>query len=600
MRPCVLRGSRVLLIAACLMTGLLAARTAFASIDIDIRGVTDELRANVTAYLSLARYQNREVDDATMDRLRARIGREVREALEPFGYYQPTVRSQITPLGKGGWHAVIQIDAGPPVIVETVEVRVTGPGRNDPRFRLITEHPTLHPGDRLLHAAYDQMKSTLQATATTYGYFDASMLRSELMVDPQKRRASVILEMATGVRYRFGATTVEQSVVKEKLVRRYLRYRQGDEYDQTELLRTQFALDDSQYFSTVTVQPGQPDRIHHTVPVVIRAGANRRDRYSFSGGYGTDTGPRGTLQWDRTRIGTDGDRFGVQLEASKLLQVLQALYTIPVGDPAVDRLALGATADYGIPGNLIDKDFAVGPSLTRVVGSWQYVFSVMPTRSITYDGYTTQTQNLLVPSVTVGSVPSGYLGQALFEQGFIAQLRGGTSLTGVDDKFLQLHVTGQHTFDWLESWHLLLRGEAGTSLASQLTDLPGSMRFFAGGEGSVRGFDYDDLSPVEEETTPSGGKVFLKVGGRDVLTGSAEIERDMTRSIGVAVFSDAGNAFNDLGHSGDPEYPHFIEYSAGIGLRWRLPVLTLGVDVAQPVSRPGEGPRFDIYFGPKL
>lgn len=596
MRPCGLRCRRALLIAVCLG----AAQSALASIDIDIQGVTGALRDNVSAYLSLTRYKSRAVDTATLDRLGARIDREVREALEPFGYYQPVVKSEISPLGKGSWHAVIQIDAGPPVIMESVDVRVTGPGRDDPRFQRILAHPTLHPGDRLLHAAYEQMKSALQGTAATYGYFDARMLRSELIVDPRKRRASAILEMATGVRYRFGATTIDQSVIKERLARRYLRYREGDPYDQSELLRTQFALDDSEYFSTVAVQPGQPDHVRHTVPIVIRATANRRDRYSFSGGYGTDTGPRGTLQWDRTRIGTAGDRFGVQLEASKLLQVLQALYTIPVGDPAVDRLALGATADYGIPGNLIDKDFAVGPSLTRVVGRWQYVFSLMPTRSITYDGYTTQTQNLLIPSITVGSVPSGYLGQALFEQGFVAQLRGGTSLTGAGDRFLQLHVTGQHTFDWSQRWHLLLRGEAGTSLVSRLTDLPGSMRFFAGGEGSVRGFDYDALSPVEEQTTASGGKVFLNVGGRDVLTGSVEIERDVTHSIGVAVFTDAGNAFNDFGHSGDPEYPHFIEYSAGIGLRWRLPVLTLGIDVAQPLSRPGEGPRFDIYFGPKL
>jgi translocation and assembly module TamA len=596
MRSRALRRSRVLLIATCLATG----QHAFASIDVQIQGVTDELHNNVTAYLSLTQYRNREVDVATIDRLYARIYREVRDALEPFGYYEPKVISAITPLQKGSWRVVIQIDAGPPVIVRSVEVRVTGAGRDDPRFRSIVEHPTLQPGDRLLHAAYEQMKSELQSTAATYGYFDARMVRSELIVDPRKRSASVILDMATGARYRFGATTIEQGVINERLARRYLRYRRGDPYDQSELLRTQFALDDSEYFSTVAVQPGEPDRVHHTVPVIIEARPNRLDRYSFSGGYGTDTGPRGTLQWDRTHIGTDGDRFGVQLEASKLLQVLQALYTIPVGDPAVDRLALGATADYGIPGNLTNKDFAVGPSLTRVVGAWQYVFSVMPTRSITSDGITTQTQNLLIPSVTIGSVPNGYLGQGLLEQGVVAQLRAGTSITGPGDRFLQLHVTGQHTFDLLRDWHLLLRGEAGTSLVSRLDDLPGSLRFFAGGEGSVRGFEYDDLSPVEEELTRKGTPVFLKVGGRDVLTSSVEMVRDVTRKIGIAVFSDAGNAFDDFGHSGNPVYPHFIEYSAGVGLRWRLPVLTLGIDVAQPVSRPGEGPRFDIYFGPKL
>jgi translocation and assembly module TamA len=580
-----------------LALGLLAGPPAFAGIDIDIRGVEDELKDNVAAYLSLTRYKDRDVDQAMMNRLRDRIDREVREALEPFGYYEPTVSTQITPRQSGSWRVIIQVNPGPPVIVRSVDVQVTGPGRDDPRFRRVVDHPTLHPGERLLHAAYEEMKSNLQRIASTYGYLDARMTRSELLVDPGKRSAQVFLEMASGERYRFGATTIEQSVVAESLAQRYLRYRAGEPYDQNELLRTQFALDDSQYFSTVAVQPGEPDRAAHTVPILITAQPNRRDRYSFSAGYGTDTGPRGTLQWDRTRIGHSGDRFGVQLEASKLLQVLQAAYTIPIADPAVDRFALAATADYGIPGDLIYKDFAVGPSLTRVVGDWQYVFSIMPTHSITYDGLTTKTQDLLVSSVTVGSVPSGYLGQALFQQGFVAQLRLGSDLIGFGGQFAQLHLRAQHAFDVSDDWHLLLRGEAGTSLVSRLSVLPGSLRFFAGGEGSVRGFLFDDLSPVKLNT--ANGQ-YLKVGGRSVLTGSVEVVRDIGRSFGIAAFSDFGNAFDTFGRSPNPVYPHFIEYSAGLGFRWRLPVVTLGFDIAKPISRPGSGPRFDIYFGPKL
>ncbi|HUN27783.1 MAG TPA: BamA/TamA family outer membrane protein [Steroidobacteraceae bacterium] len=592
--------SRSLIVVACLAP----VPRALADIQIDVRGVNDPLRTNVEAFLSLSRYKTREVDDPMMARLTSRIDREVTEALEPFGYYDPTVKSSVSRRPKGGWRVLIEIDPGRPVMVASVTVAVTGPGRDDPHFVRLLDHPTIRAGERLEHSAYEEMKTELQRAAATYGYLDARFTRSELLVDPRRLRASVMLKLATGVRYRFGPTSFEQRVIRPALARRYLRYREGDAYDESQLLRTQFALEDSQYFSTVVVEPGEPDRTRHVVPVLITARPNRLDRYSFSAGYGTDTGPRGTLQWDRTRLGQGGERFGVQLEASKYLQVLQALYSIPIGDPAVDRLALGATADYGIPGDLIDKDFAVGPSLTRVVGDWQYVFSVSPTHSITYDSITTRTQDLIVPAVTVGSVPNGYLGQALFAQGFVAQLRAGTGITGGSDRFLQLHVQAQHAFDFSDGWHLLLRGEAGATAVGSLTDLPGSMRFFAGGEGSVRGFTYDDLSPVEEKLVAVSGSSelapeYLKVGGRDVLTGSVETVRDISRAFGVALFSDFGNAFDTLGQSGSP-YTRFIEYSAGIGFRWRLPVVTLGVDVAQPVSRPGGGPRFDIYFGPKL
>jgi len=72
------------------------------------------------------------------------------------------------------------------------------------------------------------------------------------------------------------------------------------------VLRTQFALDDSLYFSNLEVLPGDPDRTTHIVRVNIHADPSRRHRYSFGAGYATDTGPRGTLGFEDRRINTRG------------------------------------------------------------------------------------------------------------------------------------------------------------------------------------------------------------------------------------------------------------------------------------------------------
>src|SRR5690348_6167623 len=157
--------------------GLTAGSPAFAGIAIDIRGVDDEIANNVSAYLSLTRYKDRDVDSALMNRLHDRIDREVREALQPFGYYRPTVHSNVAPRPKGAWSVVIQIDPGQPVILQQVEVEVTGPGAADPQFRRILDNPRLHRGERLLHAAYEDTKSDLQRVAATSGYLDARMTR---------------------------------------------------------------------------------------------------------------------------------------------------------------------------------------------------------------------------------------------------------------------------------------------------------------------------------------------------------------------------------------------------------------------------------------
>ena len=129
-----------------------------------------------------------------------------------------------------------------------------------------------------------------------------------------------------------------------------------------------------------------------------------------------------------------------------------------------------------------------------------------------------------------------------------------------------------------------MRAEIGTSFVADFSELPGSQRFFAGGDNSVRGFGLNELSPVD-----ANGE---KTGGRHLLVGSVEIVRDLPRNFGVAVFFDAGNAMDKLG---DP-----VEYSAGIGIRWRIPVVTVGIDVAQAISEPGLQPRLHLNISPRL
>jgi translocation and assembly module TamA len=131
------------------------------------------------------------------------------------------------------------------------------------------------------------------------------------------------------------------------------------------------------------------------------------------------------------------------------------------------------------------------------------------------------------------------------------------------------------------------------------------VRFFAGGDRSVRGFGFNELSPGDyvQAKDAQGNPIFdssgnpvleaVKVGGKNLMTGTVEVIRDLPRNLGIAVFADAGNAFDNF------KSPR-LEYSAGIGVRYRLPVVTMGIDIAQPLSEPGAKPRLHINFSPKL
>jgi len=609
-------------IAACLLAAPLAHA---AGVNIEVRGVDDELRDNVLAYLSFARYKKggAELTSDTVERLHNRVDREVQAALRPFGYYDPKVDSTVTDQGHGDWRVVIDINPGPPVLVQHIDVHVDGPGETDPLFQRILRRLPLHPGDRLNHAYYEALKADLQRTAATYGYLDAKMIRNELVADPAQHTANIALELDTGQRYHFGLTTIQQHVVNDKLVRRYLRYHQGDPYDLTQVLRTQFALDDAQYFANLEVLPGEPDRQALSVPVSIRGDASRRHRYSFGVGYATDTGVRGTLGFEDRHINQYGHNFSVEVQAAQVTRYyVQTRYRIPVGDPALENLSLNGSIEQQTLADVTARTLKAGPSFTMVKGPSQYVWQVNAVRTTSEDANGSITDRLLVPELDIASVPKGYLGEPLFEHPFFAEIKGSHSSLGSDSNFIQVHVQLEKVFHLGRKWHLLLRDEGGATLVSRFSQLPTVYRFFAGGDNSVRGFSYNELSPTEQVCAPQTGGVsplnpngsckaiipgdFIKVGGKFLATGTVEFVRDLPRNLGVAAFVDYGNAFDHLGRQlrftdpgGVDHYGPLLEYSVGVGMRVRLPVMTLGIDIAQPLSR-NAGPRLHINFSPKL
>jgi translocation and assembly module TamA len=582
---------------------LLWAPVSYAAISIEIVGIDAELRRNVLVFLSLARFQDsRELDEETILRLHDRVEREVAASLRPFGYYESQVRSTLTP-GEGtrNWRVRIEITPGRPVMLTDVEFGINGAGADEPAFVDISQNSSLRVGSQLRHGDYDSLKGAMQRTAATLGYLDAKLVKSELRVDAANYAARAALVMETGPRYRFGVTTIEQNVIDERLFRKYLRFRENEPFNGSDLLRTQFALDDSQYFANVEVLPGEANRETLAVPVHIRAGANRRQRYQYGAGYGTDTQVRGTFSWENRRVNTRGHRFRTEVKAASQDRSLTARYLIPFGDPALEKLTLEASAVTADRADLDTTSFSLQPSVTEIRGRWQRVLFAIGTRTTTKTiGAATalrQTDTLLIPGISYASVPQGYLGEALFTRALYAELRGSHNALGSDSDFLQLRVEGERVFDLARSWHLLLRGQLGASAVADFSSLPGSQRFFAGGDRSVRGYGYNELSPLDENG--------LKVGGKHLLTGTAEVVRDLPRNFAIAVFADAGNAMDDFGTA--------LKYSAGIGVRWKLPVVTVGIDVAQPLSdlyrldnasgqlrKESQGPRLHINFSPKL
>jgi len=575
-----------------------AATTTLAEIKIDIPDVSKPVETNIRAFLSLSRYAERkDIPDETIGRLQRRIVAETRKALEPLGYYEPEVEYHATHVGND-WRITLNVKPGRPVRLSEVSVNVTGPGANERALREILEAQELKPGLRLNHGIYERVKDELVRAAKNEGYLDAHLTRNDLVIDRTERRATTIIEVETGERYYYGKIDILQDVVHEAKMRKLLRMKQGDPYTLESLLRTQYVLDDSLYFSAVEVDSGEPDRQAHTVPLTVTAQAGRKNRYAASLGYATDTSVRGKLTWDNRRVNRDGHRFGMSLIGSSVLKELSARYAIPVMDVALEKLEFSAAAKDEELGDLRSRRFEVGAGLTQAIGNWQRVlFVTLSQERSTNIGTPTDptdtasntsgdnntfkdtTQFLIIPGISYSTLPSYVIGGVPRPYTLSGELRGSPATFGSDASLLQIRLEGERIYSLSELWQLRLRAQLGASWSDDFSKLPASQRFFAGGDRSVRGFGLNELSPKDDEGN--------RIGGRNLFAGTVEVERRLPRNFGVAVFSDVGNAFD---HFNDP-----MEYSAGVGGRWHIAVASLGIDVAQPLSE-NAGPRLHLYI----
>jgi translocation and assembly module TamA len=518
-------------------------------------------------------------------RLADRAVDEAADALRPYGYYDPEVRSRTT-RDDGSWIVRLRIKPGKPVLMREVQVQVVGQGEADPDIDGVLSSNQLRPGSRLDHPAYEKLKTDLVRTALARGFLDAKLTRHELLVDPPKHVADAFLTLDTGGRYEFGKVTIEQDAIDPQLLQGFIRFTEGQPFSGERLRSTQFALEDSYYFSNVTVTPGERDPATLTVPITIRADRIKRDRYSASVGFGTDTGPRGQFSWDRRLVNDSGHRFRLESTVSSVLQEAVARYIIPIGDPTLEKLEFSGGYINEELGGLTSERWELVGGLTQAFGRWQRVLFLKLNQETTkFPGPDDDRSLLLIPGISIASLPPNFLTGWVRDAAYYFEVSGSPATLGSDASYLRFHARGEKVWTIHDGpWYLRLRGEIGTSWVGDFSQLPGSQRFFAGGDNSVRGFALDSLSPQDPNAPAGSGN--KGIGGEHLLVGSIQVERDLPKDLRGAVFFDTGNAFNDWGTP--------LEYSVGVGIRYRLPMLMIGFDVAQALSEPGKSPRLHL------
>lgn len=553
-------------------------------IDVSITGLETILLQNVQSQLCLERKDVERMTERMVTDCYDKADEEIQKALEPFGYYSPVIEKSLTREGTL-WKAWFNVIPGKPVRVAEIDIQLSGPGRGEPTLAEPVSRFPLHKGDILDHQLYEQGKKELVEKAIAGGYRDAVFNRNIVKVDRENRLASIMLSLATGPRYFFGPTTFEADFLNKNLLRRMLPYAEGDPFSPRQIIQLRQGFFNSDYFSTVEVKTDDvlPGTVH--VPVTVSLRPKNPNKYGLGVGYGTDTGFRGSLEWTNRRLNRYGHQFNMQLQPSERKNNFGMAYTIPIYDPRTDRLAIlgkwekedfdntssearnmtisydhiSGTGDYSVYLEYLDADYEIGLEAghaTLLKPGIRSTWRLADDRLKTKNGI----------RVTV-------------------DLTGSSEDVVSDATFLQASLSAKAILTFFKQWRVIGRFQLGGTLVDSLSELPPSLRFYAGGDQSVRGYAYKSIGP-----TDSAGNV---IGARHLVAYSLELERKLFGNWSAAIFFDSGDAPDALTDLR-------MKNGAGVGIRWNAPFGQVRLDVADAISEGKSSWRIHFTVGADL
>jgi translocation and assembly module TamA len=572
---------------------LIAVGSVAAGVDVDIEGLNEEQRDAVRATLQLGEYGKREVSPAELRAAYKEADQQVRQALEPFGYYDVQVDKSLTGDAGSGWKAKITVTPGQPTIVRRTQVEVVGEGKTQRRVAAAVENFQPKEGARLDHPTYEASKAVIETSLRGSGYLDAKPLHKRVTVRPEDNSAEVDLRYESGPRYKFGDVRFAgDAPFPESFLDDFIPWRADAYFNSEQVLNLQQRLVDADYFELVSVAPALDEKKDGAVPIDVLLKRDQRTVYSGEVYYSTDFGAGVRVGAQRRWLNQKGHKADTQLEYSQRLQEAAVHYQIP-RPGREDR-----SYDFGV---------AYRDETTDVTRSRN--FQVAASRSEKrWHGFTrTLGVKYLVGDFQIGDDddnPDFGSSKLLWIEGTLSRkrlndrlaprkgyvfdvgLRLASDALLADTDLAQSWARGTWLIPQGENSRFKLRGELGAMSVGSFDALPPDLRFFAGGDRSVRGFDYHELG----EQNANG----LVIGGKYLAVASAEYEWYFLEDWGAAVFVDAGDAFSDRFN---------VNVGAGVGARWRSPLGPIRLDIGFPVHTDLElqnSWRLHVQLGPDI
>lgn len=558
---------------------LLSSTLAFADVSLETKGLDGALADNVDAYLSAIP----EEEYSVSLRFQSRLESMIKEALNALGYYQPNITFTHS---EDDTELTVTVEPGEPVVIYASDIVLTGEAKDDPDFLALIAKSKLSKGSILNHGHYDSLKSSIRNLGLAKGYFDGAYELSKLEVAPELNRAYVRLHYNSGIRYHFGSTQVTGSQIEEEKVQSLKPFEDGEPYSITKVGEYNQNLSNTDWFSSVFVEPDLSQLGEgREIPMKVSLAPQARNQIETGIGVSTDLGVKGTLKWKKPWVNEKGHSFNSSLSISKPEQTITAAYKIPLDDVLNDYYQI----KYGMK-NLDNRDTKSLESNLALERYWRLDNGWQRTVFIRYlvenykQGLQDDLAQFVLPGVSFsrtrtrgGSMPMWGDKQTIMVEAADDTLLSETQVVRFQGQTAWIRSIGNNHRG-------LTRLQFGGNFADEFDKLSPSLRFFAGGDNSIRGYGYESISPRDESGALTGAKF--------IATSSFEYQYRLVGNWWGAAFYDIGDAFNDT-----PEWKH----GTGVGIRWASPVGPVSLDFAWGLDAK-KGDEFQLHFslGPEL
>ncbi|MEH6384717.1 MAG: autotransporter assembly complex family protein [Colwellia sp.] len=511
-------------------------------------------------------------------------------ALKALGYYRAVVTSSTEKnVDKNIWTLSLGVTLNKPTRVIKVGINISGDALGDSVFSEVIRKIPIVSGDILHHGVYEQFKTDLVSLGLERGYFDSKFIKSTIAIHKSLETAEIIVHFDSGPRYQFGEIKFTDFAINNDVLRPLISFKQGDFYQQTSLQNLQNELDETQYFSNVVVRPETESTTNNILPIDVSLEKAKRHQFNLGLGYATDTKERFSFGWKTPLVNRYGHRQETRLSYSAINPTGYFIYSIPLSHANNDVLQLQTELEKNDYGDLTSKffSFQVGrvylkddvlrqPYLRHLSEEWD-------TDGVYDDA------DYFIPGFTWSNIDRN--GPLLDPtQGFrqYYNLEGSYEGLSSETSFLRFNARWKYISLLAPKHRVVARVELGYVIVDKNFEeaLSPSLRFYAGGDQSIRGFDYQSIGPKVTLSDGLNQGEEIVIGGTNMVVASLEYQYYFSKTWRGALFVDAGSV-NDNDKL-DPVY------SIGPGLHYISPIGPIRFALGYSLSE--ENPSWRLHF----